>query len=190
MEKMKVRDFMVPLKEYVCIAEDATLGDAILALKNARERCAPGLYAYRAVLVCTKVGTVLGRMSLLDVLRNLEPRYIELGDLKKYAGHGLSAEYLKSTMMQFGIWQTPLDDLCRKADDVKVKTVVAAPLEGEIIDAEAPLDRALHQLIVGHFQSLLVRSGGDFVGLLLLETAFEEVARRVETCIPRQILGN
>jgi len=182
MEQLTVRNLMIPIHEYVCVAEDASLGDAVLALEQARERCSTGSYAYGAVLVCTKAGKVLGKLALLDVLRNLEPRYVEFGDLKKHAGYGLSAEYLRATMLEYGIWQTPLDDLCRKAEDVKVKTIVAAPLEGEIVDDDAPLDRALHQLIVGHFQSLLVMSGGEFVGLLRLADVFEEVARRIKVC--------
>lgn len=182
MEKMKVRDLMVPIHEYVCIPEDARLGDAVLALEQAREQCRSRSYSYRAVLVCTKEGKVLGKLSLLDVLRSLEPRYVEFHDLKKYAGYGLSAEYLKATMVEYGIWQTPLDDLCRKASNIKVKTIVAVPLEGEIIDEDAPLDRALHQLIVGHFQSLLVRADGEFVGVFRLADVFEEVGRRIKLC--------
>ena len=180
MEKMKVKELMVPIGEYVCIPEDASLGDAVLALEQARERCSAGSYAYTAVLVCTKADKELCKMSLLDVVRSLEPRYIELGDLQKYVGHGLSVEYLSSTMLEYGIWQTPFDNLCRKAKDVKVKTLVAAPLSGEIIDQDATLDRALHQ--VGHFQSLLVRSGGEFVGLFRLADVFHEVARRIKVC--------
>jgi hypothetical protein len=182
MEQMKVGDLMVPISDYVCIPENASLGDAILALEQARERCCPGSYSYKAVLVCTKEGKVLGKLSLLDIVRSLEPRYMEFGDLKKYSGYGLSAWYLKATMAEYGIWQTPLDDLCRKAEDVTVRTIVAAPLEGEIVDEYTPLDRALHQLIVGHFQSLLVRSGGEFVGLFRLADVFDEVARRIKVC--------
>ncbi len=182
METMKVKDLMVPINKYVCIAENASLGDAIRALIQARRSCDSNSYEYRAVLVCTKTGDVLGRLSLLDVLRSLEPRYAELGDLKKYAGYVFTAEYLQAMMKDYGIWQTPLNELCRKSEDVKVSDIVAAPLKGEIIDEDEPLDRALHQLVVGHFQSLLVRSGEQFIGLLRLTDVFEEVARRVETC--------
>lgn len=182
MEQMKVRDLMIPISEYVCIPEDAALGDAFLALEQAREMCGSRSYAYSAVLVCTKSGKVLGKLSLLDVLRSLEPRYVEFSDLKNFAGFGLSADYLRATMIEYGIWQTPLDDLCRKAADVKVRSIVAAPLEGEIVEDDIALDRALHQLIVGHFQSLLVKSSGEFVGVFRLADVFEEVAQRIKVC--------
>ena len=182
MERMKVKEMMIPLQEYVCIPEDASLGDAILALEKARETCSPRTFAYRGVLVCARTGKVLGKLSMMDVLRNLEPRYVELGDLKKYAGHGISAEYLKETLSEYRLWQAPLDELCRKAEDVHVRSIVATPLEGEIIDEDALLDRALHQLIVGRFQSLLVSSHGEFVGVLRLADVFEEVTRRIEVC--------
>ena len=66
---------------------------------------------------------------------------------------------MKSMMDRYELWKAPLDDLCRKAAQVKLKSIVAAPLEGEFVDQDANLNRAVHQLIMGHHQSLLVTSG-------------------------------
>jgi predicted transcriptional regulator len=59
---------------------------------------------------------------------------------------------------------------------------VKSPLEGEIIDQEATLNRAVHQLVVGHFQSLLVTSKGEFVGILRLVDVFHELTERMKAC--------
>ncbi len=182
METIKVRDVMVPLDQYATISEDASLYDAVIALEQAQQRVDDRTYPYRAVLVCDAAGKMIGKLGQLDVLRSLEPRYSELSDLRKLSGFGITSEYLRSTMETLDLWKTPLDDLCRKGLNTKVGHLVSSPLEGETIDPDAPLNKAVHQLIVGHFQSLLVASKGTFVGILRLVDVFEEVTKRMKAC--------
>jgi predicted transcriptional regulator len=59
---------------------------------------------------------------------------------------------------------------------------VATPLDGEIIDSEDTLNKAVHQIIVGHNQSLIVKSGGKIVGILRLTDVFDEIAKRMRLC--------
>lgn len=182
MEKRTVKDLMVPLDEYVCVSEDATLSDAVIALEEAQGKNAARNHPHRAVLVCDKNGNAIGKIGHLDVLRSLEPKYSEIGDLKKVSGFGLSAEYMRSMMDQHDLWKSPLEDLCRKAAQVRLGSIVAAPLEGELIDQDQTLDQAVHQLILGHHQSLLVTSGERIVGILRLADVYEEVGARIKAC--------
>jgi CBS domain-containing protein len=182
MESMKVKDLMVPLDQYVCVNAEATISDAILALEEAQAKYGARTYPYRAVLVCDKDNNVIGKVGHLDVLRSLEPKYSELVDLKKVSGFGLSAEYMRSMMADFDLWKTPLEDLCHKAATVSLGSIVAAPLEGELVDSEATLDQAVHQLIMGHHQSLLVTSGDRIVGMLRLTDVYREVSDRIKAC--------
>jgi CBS domain containing-hemolysin-like protein len=182
MVTIKVKDLMVPLDQYVCVSEDATLYEAVVALEEAQKKGSPQGHPHRAVLVCDKDNNVIGKLSYLDVLRSLEPRYSEMSDLKKVAGFGLSAEFMKSMMDKYELWKAPLDDLCRKAAQVKLKSIVDAPLEGEFIDQDANLNRAVHQIIMGHRQSLLVTSGERIVGVLRLTDVFKEVTGRIKEC--------
>jgi CBS domain containing-hemolysin-like protein len=182
METVKVKDLMVPIDQYITVSAYASLYEAVDALEKARQNYEARGCPYRAVLVCDKGGRVIGKLGYIDVLRSLEPRYSEMGDLRKVSGHGLSAEFLKSMMDKYELWKSPLDDLCRKAADMKVGDLVASPLQNEVIDQAASLDRAVHQLIVGHFQSLLVTSQGEIVGLLRLSDVFDEIAGRMKAC--------
>ena len=182
MEAIKVKDLMVPLDQYVCVSEDATLFEAVVALEEAQEKASPKDYPHRAVLICDKDSKIIGKLSHLDVLRSLEPRYSELSDLKRVSGFGLSAEFMKSMMDRYELWKAPLDDLCRKAAQVKLSSIVAAPLEGEFVDQGATLNRAVHQLIMGHHQSLLVTSGDRIVGVLRLTDVFKEVSEKIKAC--------
>jgi CBS domain containing-hemolysin-like protein len=182
MENIRVQDLMVPLDQYVCVSEDATLYEAVVALEEAQKKGSPKGHPHRAVLICDKNNNVIGKLGYLDVLRSLEPRYSEMSDLKKVSGFGLSAEFMKSMMDRYELWKAPLDDLCRKAAQVKLKSIVTAPLEGEFIDQDANLNRAVHQLIMGHHQSLLVTSGDRIVGVLRLSDVLKEVTERVKEC--------
>jgi predicted transcriptional regulator len=58
------------------------------------------------------------------------------------------------------------------------------PSEGEKIDADATMGEALHSLILGHHQSLLVTGDGEIVGILRLVDVFKLLCERVKKCRP------
>jgi CBS domain-containing protein len=179
---IKVKDWMVPLDEYATISEDATLHEAVLALEGVRGRFDVKEYRHRAVIVLEESGRVIGKLSQLDVLRCLEPKYADLGDLKKISGYGLSAEFLRSMIDRYDLWKASLDDICRRAVRMRVGDITTSPLAGEFIEAEASINQAIHQLIIGHHQSLMVTSKGEIVGVLLLSDVFQEVGERIKAC--------
>ena len=73
-----VKDLMVPLSEYATVSDDATLCDAILALEKAQEEFDQTRYRHRAVLIYDKNQKIIGKISQLDALKALEPKYKEL----------------------------------------------------------------------------------------------------------------
>jgi len=182
MDAIKVKDLMVPLHEYAVISEDATLFEAVSTLEESRMRFDSRGYRHRAVLVQNSKGVIVGKLSQWDILSSLEPNYNKMGDLKRLSGFGLSAEFLRSMIDRYELWQCPLDDLCRKASDVRVGDIVSSPTEGEVTDSEASLNQAVHQLIMGHYQSLLVKHDDEVVGILRLSDVFDEVAKRMKAC--------
>jgi predicted transcriptional regulator len=56
------------------------------------------------------------------------------------------------------------------------------PAQGEYVKEEATLDEAIHQLIIGHHQSLLVLRGKEIVGILRLNDVFREVCNMIVSC--------
>jgi predicted transcriptional regulator len=182
-ETIKVKDWMVPLDKYATISEDATLHDAVLALEGHKERLDPKGCGHGVVVILEKTGKVIGKLSQLDVLRCLEPKYAELGDLKKISGYGLSSEFLRSMIDRYDLWKASLDDICRKASHLRVGDIARSPLAGEFIEVEAPINQAVHQLIIGDLQSLMVTSKGEIVGILLLTDVFQKIGERMESCM-------
>ena len=179
-----VRDLMVPLEEYATVPEEATLFEAVVALEQAQERLDRNRYKYlhRAVLVYDKNKKIVGKISQLDVLRALEPKYGEMGVQQSISRFGFSQKFLQSLREQFSLLERPFDDACRKAAQAKVKEFMHTPSEGEYGDEDATLDVAIHRLVMGHHQSLLVTRDNKIVGILRLTDVFAEVFQTMKTC--------
>lgn len=184
MPAAKVTELMVPLSDYALVRDDATLYDAVVALEEAQKRFISHRYAHRAVLVQDKNGHIVGKLSQADIIRGLEPRYGSITDSKPLARTGFTASYIRNIMKTQGLWQKPLDNLAQKASDIKVAEVMYTPAEGEYVDVDASLDEAIHQLIMGHHQSLLVTSGGAVVGVLRLTDVFHEICTLIRNSRP------
>jgi predicted transcriptional regulator len=73
-------------------------------------------------------------------------------------------------------------DLCKEAGRLKVKRLLHAPAEGEFVDENASLAEAIHQLDMGHYQSLLVTRGKKIVGILRQRDMFKEVFETLSIC--------
>jgi len=179
-----VKELMVPLSEYATVTEDATLYDAVLSLEEAQENFEDKhtRYRHRAILILDKDGGVIGKLSQLDVLTALEPKYTDMIEGKGSHRYGISKEFMKSVWEDYNLFADPLDDICRKAGEQNVKTFMYTPTEGEYVSEDASIDIAIHQLILGHHQSLLVARDKKIVGILRLTDVFAAVFHKMKEC--------
>jgi len=185
MKEILVKDLMVPLEEYATIQEDATLYDAVLALENAQADWEKfhKTYLHRAVLVYDKNQNIVGKLSQLDLLKSLEPKYSQAAsESGRIMTSGFSQNFLRSLIKQFSLWDKPLSDICKKAAQLHVKDCMYIPEEGEFVDAEDTLDIAINQLVLGRHQSLLVMKERKIVGILRLTDVFKEVCNTIKAC--------
>ncbi len=172
---------MVPISDYATVSEEATLYDAVLALEKAQKEFNHARYRHRAILIFDKDNKIVGKLSQLDVLRSLEPKYGEMGTQKSLAHFGFAQKFLKSMLEQYRLWDKPLDDISKKASELKVKGFMYTPTEGEYVQEDASLDEAIHQIVMGRHQSLLVTKGEDIVGVLRLTDVFNEICEAIKT---------
>jgi len=176
MKSIRVKELMIPLTEYATVFEDATLSDAIDALENAQSQFDKSKYRHRAILVCErKSNKVLGKISQMDVIRSLEPKYDLLGEKDVGSRVGFSPQFMKSILDQYELWYEPLKDICQKAGKQKVTDVMYKLTQGEYVKENSGLNEAVHQLIMGHHQSLLVSRGDEIVGVLRLTDVFMKI---------------
>jgi CBS domain-containing protein len=190
MKDIKVKEVMIPLEEYATVSEEATLYEAVLALERAQEKylkeSKPQVYPHRAILVLNSKGEVVGKISQFDVLKVLEPKYNDLitsDDLARTAASGFSREFLQTMLQQYKLFDQSLRDLCKKAARIKAKDCMYSPKQGgEFVKREDSLQVAVHQLVVGKHQSLLVTDNKSIVGILRLSDVFKVICQGIKSC--------
>lgn len=181
MKDKTVKDLMIPLSEYATVSIDATLFDAVQALKKAQDAFDKDQYRHRAVLIFDENHQIVGKVSQLDILRALEPKYETMGNIGMRR-LGFTPQFMKSMLEQFKLWDSPLEDICRKAARIKVASFMYTPSEGEYIDENASLNEAIHQIVMGHHQSILVTRKGVIVGVLRLTDMYRAVRLKMQEC--------
>lgn len=180
MQKLLVKDIMVPLGEYATIHKDRLLVDAIDELEKAQKSFEKSPYLHRAVLVYDDNKKIVGKVSKWDVIKCLEPQYESFGDMRATSLSGVSPILVQSMMEKYGLWQVDLDVICSRVAGKKVNDVMYKPTEGEKIEADATLGEALHSFVIGHHQSLLVTKGSEIVGILRVVDVFKLICERVK----------
>jgi len=184
MRSYTVNELMVPLSEYATVPEDATLYEAVLALEKAQENFEDKhtRYRHRAILILDKNGDVVGKVSQLDLLKALEPKYQGMIEGRGPQRFGFTKQFMKSMLQEYHLFADSLEDICRKAGEKNVKEFMYTPSEGEYVTETASLGEAIHQLIMGHHQSLLVTRDEKIVGVLRLTDVFAAVFHKMKEC--------
>lgn len=182
MKKKLVKELMVPLAKYATVSQEGTLFEAVMALEQAQEKFDQSRYRHRAVLVYNNEGDIVGKVSQLDVLRALEPKYKAMDIPGSLSRFGLTKRFQETMLEQLRFWDKPMDDICRKAARIKVKEFMYTPGEGEYINEDETMDRAINQLVMGHHQSLLVLKDDKIVGILRKTDVFMEIVRVMKAC--------
>lgn len=182
MKAKLVRDLMVPLSEYATVSEDATLSEAVVALKQSQTNFDQAKYKHRAILIFDADHHIVGKVNLHAILKSLEPKYEEMFSDTGPSHMGFTRKYQKAMFESLKLWQDPLDQICEKAAQMKVKTFMSTPKESAMIEPDAPLGEAIHHLVLGHHQSLLVTKDNRVVGVLRLTDAFEVVCNAILAC--------
>ena len=184
MKSATVKDLMVPLADYAAVSQEATLYEAVLALDETQKRLHGDRHPHRAVLVLDEESQAIGKLSQWDFIRALEPRYNEILDFESLARFGISSRFIGSVIKDQGLWQQPLDNLCQRASQIRVKDVMYTPAQGEYVQEDATLNEGIHQLIIGHHQSLLVARDSKVVGVLRLSDVFFEICAIMKASPP------
>ncbi|MBW1615538.1 MAG: CBS domain-containing protein [Deltaproteobacteria bacterium] len=186
MKNYYVKDIMIPISEYASVSEDATLFEAVMALKKAQNSYTKNKYAFRSVLVLGSGGEIVGKLSQFDILKALEPKYIEnASEIEKLSGGYIDSGFLESIRSQYDFWNKPLDDICKKASAKKVKDFMYTPSEGEYIKEDKTLDHGIHHFLMGKHHSILVTAAekdNKIVGILRLSDVFKKICSMIETC--------
>ena len=173
---------MVPLSEYATVLKGSTLFEAVMALEKAQEEFDHTKYKHRGVLILDKNKRVIGKLGQLDVLRALEPKDEDPGEINQLSEFGFSSNFVHRLRKQRRLKAAPLKDLCSKASKLRVEDFMQTPSEGEFIEQEASLEMAVMQLVTGRHISLLVTRDREIIGILRMTDVFAAVFHTMKEC--------
>jgi CBS domain-containing protein len=182
MKTQAIKDIIVPLSDYATVSQEATLMEAFKALESEKKRYGDEPYRHNSLLVLDGGGLVVGRVSQVDLMRALEPRYRDVGDMKTMGKMYLSDKLLVAIREELSLWEQPLKDLCSTVGTIQVKEFMQIPVEGEFVKETDTLNVALHRIVMGQHHSLLVTRGKEIVGILRSTDVFNRLCNMIKTC--------
>jgi len=174
---MRVKDLMVPIREYAKVGCDASLYDALLALEAAQARLPQGKAPHRAVLVVDASGNVVGNIGRYVFVKALGAGYRTPKTQEEMDRAGLSPDSISTVMSHMRFFQDSLGNLQQRAKSIKVCDVMYPA--GTSIDETAPLQDAIECFGTGQTLSVLVKRSEEVVGVLRLSDLFQEIAAQV-----------
>lgn len=182
MEKTKVKDLMRPISDFPSISSQATLMEAVDALEKADGEFRAGKAPQRILLVYDKTGKIIGKMSPMDVVQGLEPRYDKIDRLKGIPRFGLADSMFEMMKEELRLWQKPLSELCKKAYQIKIENFITLPTADHMVKADDTMDTAFHLFVVGRHDSLFVKDGEDIVGLIRFSDVYRKIKETMRAC--------
>lgn len=170
---------MIPVEEYTRVKKNTTLLAAMQGLtQQAEDENLP--HPHRDLLVEDEGGMVIGKVTMLDIFKHMEPSYFKMDNTRH--PNALSKDFVQRVYRDFNLWSEPLTDICRRKADTKVEEIMHTPQKVEIVNEEDSIDKALHAFVLGVHQPLLVQKDGKITGVLRLGDAFEKVKNSILAC--------
>lgn len=182
MKTKQVKELMIPISDYATVHEDASMSEAIRAFENEKKRYGKAPYRHHSLVVIDSNRHVVGRLSQVDMMHALEPRYNELGKSRWIGKSVLSRKVLTTLREQFQLWEQPLEVMCQAVCTAKVKDHMQEPTEGEFVSETDTLNIAAHRIVMGHHHSLLVTRDKVIVGILRSTDLFNALYDMMTAC--------
>ena len=122
-------------------------------------------------------GHIVGKVSPMDLLMALEPRYSRLKiNVGEYSRSHSYDKMIGSALDQAALWTTPLHELCTDASGILIRDFVSSPSAGQTVKVTDSLDKALHRFVMNRHDSLFVTDGGRLVGMLAFSDVYAHLS--------------
>jgi len=175
-----VKEIMIPIADYVTVKKEHNLTDVLHALEKKRQT--HGGHAHRDAIVVDEEGRFVGKVTIIDIFRSLEPNYRKVRREQK--GQTLTNGFVKEAIKEFKLWMEPAEDICQRGSKVMVAEAMHVPEKSEYIKENDNLEKALNYYVMGVHQPLIVKKGEDVTGVLRFGDIFEIVRERLLSCFP------
>ncbi len=177
MDLKTVKELMTPAEQLPRISQEESFSAVLKALDRCHAEFQSGKKSTCILLVHDGQGRIVGKVSPIDLLLALEPRYSGLkGNIGEYARSHSYDKMIGSALDQASLWTTPLRELCSNASNLPIKDFIRHPATGQTVKATDSLDQALHRFVTGRHDSLFVTDGSRLVGMLTFSDVYAHVS--------------
>jgi len=160
----KVKDLMIPLEDYPHIPYWFTLRQAMAIVREATIKF-EGSFEPRAVLVFDEKYQLMGILTLRDIIKGLEPRFLKETSLIKAD---------PSLTVLLGDLMGPQ----MKENSQRPVSEVMSPIQATV-DGNAPITKALYVMIKENVGMMPVIQDSKVAGMIRLSDLFGEIAKAV-----------
>ena len=178
MKTKLVKEIMIPIANYVTVKKENNLVDVLKTLEGTRK--SSKAHAHRDAIVVDENGKYIGKVTMIDIFRALEPNYKKVA--KKRSERTLTTKFVIDAIQDFHLWMAPSNDICQRGSQLRVADVMHTSEKMEFIAENDSLERALNLFVMGVHQPLLVKKGEDVTGVLRFGDVFEEIRLRLLAC--------
>jgi CBS domain containing-hemolysin-like protein len=177
MKKIIVKELMIPIADYVTVNKTDTLLDVLQALESEQQANA---HAHRDAIVVDDGGTFMGKVTMIDIFRALEPGYRKI--MKDRATGTLTSDFVMKAVKEFNLWMEPEKDICQRGSKKTVAEVMHVPEKIEFLQENDTIEKALNLYVMGVHQPLIVKDGDTVTGVLRFGDMFEVVRKALLAC--------
>ena len=177
MKKIFVKDLMIPISDYVSVKKTDTLFSVMQALDSARQA---DERAHRDAVVVDDDGNFLGKVTMIDIFRSLEPNYKKIKE--GHRGSILTEGFVMKAVKEFNLWMEPEESICQRGSNKTVAEVMHTPQSVEYLRSNDTVENAMNLYVMGVHQPLVVKEGKKVVGLLRFGDVFEAVRSALLKC--------
>jgi CBS domain-containing protein len=157
----KVKDLMIPLEDYPHIPYWFTLRQAMAIVREATIKF-EGSFEPRAVLVFDEKYQLMGMLTLRDIIKGLEPKFLQETSLVKMDPN--------LTVLMGDLFGTNMREQSQRPVSEVMSPILVT------VDGSAPIVKALYLMVKENVGLMPVIQDGKVAGMVRLSDLFGEIA--------------
>lgn len=178
MRNIHVSQVMIPISNYVTVKKEDHLTDVLLAIEKKRQ--SEQGHAHRDAIVVDGSGQFVGKVTMIDIFRSLEPNYRKIQ--REKSSQTLTDDFVRKAVKQLNLWMEPVETVCQRGGKVTVADAMHIPEKSEYIQESDTLEKALSFFVMGVHQPLIVKNGDTVTGVLRFGDIFEVIRDGLLKC--------
>jgi Mg2+/Co2+ transporter CorC len=130
MKDILVKEAMISIANYVTVKKEDHLVEVLHAIE--RKRQSEGGHAHRDAIVVDEKGQFVGKVTMIDIFRALEPNYKDVHH--ESAGGTLTQSFVSEAVKDFKLWLEPAKTICQRGASVAVADIMHTPDKSEYLE--------------------------------------------------------